>query len=195
MNNPVARILLPAARVVAILTGWCLLAVVVMTCVEIVGRKFFKFSLNGVDEIGGYTLALICAFGFSYVLLRGNHTRIGLLEPFLPQRVRAVLNAITMVAVAAMSLFMAWRGFAELQVSIDLGSVSNSPLQIPMWLPQGLWFGGLALFAVVATALAVHAVLLFVRGRGEINRFYGPPGDADELEQLAAKMRSDGPAQ
>ena len=189
MHNPVARFLMPAARAVALLSGWCLLAVVVLTCVEIVGRKFFRFSLHGVDEIGGYTLALICAFGFSYVLLRGNHTRVSLLEAHLPARLRAVLNVVTMVTIAAVSLFAAWRGFAELQVSIELRSVSNSPLQTPMWLPQGLWFAGLAIFAIVAVTLAVHAVLLFMRGRRELNRFYGPAGGADEVEEVVAKMR------
>jgi TRAP-type C4-dicarboxylate transport system permease small subunit len=194
VDNRVARFLLPAARAVAILSGWCLLVVVVLTCVEIVGRKFFHFSLHGIDEIGGYALALVCAFGFSYVLLRGNHTRIGLVQSHLPARVRAALNAITMAAIAAVSLFAAWRGFAELQVSIELMSVSNSPLQTPMWLPQGLWFAGLAMFAVVATALAAHAVLLFLSGRHEINRFYSPAGSADELEHVAEKIRSEGAA-
>ena len=195
MDNPVARFLLPAARAVAILSGWCLLAVVVLTCVEIVARKFFRFSLHGVDEIGGYALALVCAFGFSYVLLRNNHTRIGLVQEHLPARARAALNVIAMAAIAAVALFAAWRGFAELRVSIELMSVSNSPLQTPMWLPQGLWFAGLAMFAVVAVALTVHAMLLFVRGRREINRFYGPAGSADELEQVVAKIRAGGAAQ
>ena len=72
-NNPLARFLMPLARAAAIFSGWCLLVVVALTCVEIVGRKFFNFSLHGVDEIGGYALAVVCAFGFSYALLRGNH--------------------------------------------------------------------------------------------------------------------------
>jgi TRAP-type C4-dicarboxylate transport system permease small subunit len=191
-DNPLARFLLPATRAAAILSGWCLLVVVVLICVEIVGRKLFSFSLHGVDEIGGYALALVCAFGFSYVLLRNNHTRVGLVQSHLPARVRAALNAITMASIAAVSLFAAWRGFAELKVSIELMSVSNSPLQTPMWLPQGLWFAGLAMFGIVALALAVHAVLLILGGRGEINRFYAPAGSADELEQVVAKIRSDG---
>jgi hypothetical protein len=37
--------------------GWWLLALSVATCVEILGRKFFGFSLQGVDEIGSYTFA------------------------------------------------------------------------------------------------------------------------------------------
>ena len=190
-DNPLARFLLPGARATAIFSGWCLLIVVVLTCVEIVGRRLFSVSLHGIDEIGGYTLALVCAFGFSYALLRNNHTRVDLVQSLLPARVRAALNAIAMASIAAVSLFAAWRGFAEMKVSIEFMSVSNSPLQTPMWLPQGIWFAGLALFASVAIALAVHAVLLLLGGRGEINRFYAPAGSADELEQVVERIQSD----
>jgi hypothetical protein len=96
-----------------------------------------------------------------------------------------------MASIAAISLFAAWRGFAEFQVSIELMSVSNSPLQTPMWLPQGIWFAGLAMFATVAITLAIHAVLLLLGGHGEINQFYAPAGSADELEQVVAKMPSE----
>lgn len=191
-NNPLARFLLPASRAAAIFGGWCLLVVVALTCVEIVGRKFFNFSLHGVDEIGGYALGVVCAFGFSYALLRGSHTRIGLVQSHLPVRVRAALNAITIAALAAVSLFAAWRGFAELRVSIELMSVSNSPLRIPMWLPQGLWFAGLAMFAIVAIALAVHAVLLLLTNFRDVDRLYGSSVSADELERIAARIRSEG---
>lgn len=191
-NNPLARFLLPASRAAAIFSGWCLLVVVALTCVEIVGRKFFNFSLHGVDEIGGYALAVVCAFGFPYTLLRGSHTRIELVHSHLPARVRAALSAITMAALGAVSVFAASRGFAELRVSIELMSVANSPLQTPMWLPQGLWFAGLAMFAIVAFALAVHAVLLLLTNFRDVNRFYSPSGSADELEQISERIRSEG---
>lgn len=191
-NNPLARFLLPAARAAAIFSGWCLLVVVALTCVEIVGRKLFNFSLNGVDEIGGYALAVVCAFGFSYAVLRGSHTRIDLVHSHMPARLRAALSAVTMAALAAVSVFAAWRGFAELRTSIELMSVSNSPLQTPMWLPQGLWFAGLAMFAVVTVALAVHAALLMLTDFRDVNRFYAPAGSADELEQVSERIRSEG---
>jgi TRAP-type C4-dicarboxylate transport system permease small subunit len=182
---------MPVARAAAILCGWCLLVVVGLTCVEIVGRKLFNFSLHGIDEIGGYTLAIVCAFGFSYALLRGSHTRIDIAQSLLPAPVRAALNAIAMTALAVISLFAAWRGLAELRVSIELMSVANSPLQTPMWLPQGLWFVGLAMFAIVSFALAVHAVFLSLTDRREINRIYGHSVSVDDLDEIPARIRSE----
>jgi hypothetical protein len=60
--------------------------------------------------------------------------------------------------------------------------VSNSPLRVPMWLPQGAWFAGLVLFAVTAVVLAVQAVLLWLRDRGAVNARFGPPTVLEEIE-------------
>ena len=190
-DNPLARALMPVARAAAILCGWCLLLVAALTCVEIVARKLFDFSLHGIDEIGGYTLALVCAFGFSYALLRGSHTRIDIVQPLLPARVRATLNVVAMAALAAIALFAAWRGLGELLVSIELKSVANSPLQTPMWLPQGLWFAGIAMFAIVALALAGHAVFLFLTNRREANRYYGHSISAEVLDEVPTRIRAE----
>ncbi|MFP3548586.1 hypothetical protein SB748_34940, partial [Rhizobium sp. SIMBA_035] len=38
--------------------------------------------------------------------------------------------------------------------SIEYRSVSTSPLQVPQWLPQSLWFAGYVFFAVTLVVLA-----------------------------------------
>ena len=76
------------------------------TCVEMVTRKLFNFSLQGVDEVGGYTLAVTSALGFSYTLLaRGAHA--GRLPAVAPaaESLRAFLNTLAMVSLAALALF------------------------------------------------------------------------------------------
>jgi hypothetical protein len=61
-------------------------------------------------------------------------------------------------------------------------SVSNSPLQVPLWIPQGAWLAGLVLFAAVALLLALHAASLLLRGQtGDVNRWYGPRTVAEEI--------------
>ena len=37
----------------AIASGWCLMAIAVLTCVKVLGRKFFAFSFQGIDELSG----------------------------------------------------------------------------------------------------------------------------------------------
>ena len=182
----------PVARAVAIACGWALMAISVLTCIDIVGRKFFAFSFQGVDELSGYTMAIVSAAGFAYALSTRAHMRITLLFPHIPPLARSVLNVVAMLTLAGMAVFCAVRGFAEVQASlgIDHGEWTdptqwrrvNTPLQTPLWIPQALWFVGLALFAAMTTACAVQAVGLLFRDRARLDRLYGPHTLDEEIE-------------
>lgn len=181
-DNPLARGLTPVTRLFAILCGLWLLGYSLLVCADIVARRYFAVSLQGTDEIGGYTGAVLAAFGFAHALVRRRHTRIELFLGAVPTWPRALTNVVAAVAIAAFSAFVAWRGWHELADSIDFMSVSNSPLQVPLWIPQGAWLAGLVVFALVAALLALHALSLLLRGRAdEVNRWYGPPTVAEEI--------------
>ena len=155
--NPVSRFFAPPARFLAILSGWWLIALSFLTVAEILLRKFFSISLQGVDEIGGYTTAIVSAFGFACALTVKGHTRVDFLLGRMPALLRAVLNALAYALLAGMAIYGAWRGWAVLQESIEFQAHANSPLQTPLWLPQGAWMIGLLLFALCAGAMAAHA--------------------------------------
>jgi TRAP-type C4-dicarboxylate transport system permease small subunit len=187
-SNPFTRALQGAIELATLACGWWLIALSVATCVEMVSRKLFNYSLQGIDEIGGYTLAVTSAIGFSYALLLKAHTRVDFLLSKLPVAVRAFLNLAAMVTLAAMALFAVYRGYIVPSESIEFQSVSTSPLQTPLWIPHALWFAGWVLFAVCATILAGHAALLFVRDRAELNRQYGPLTLEEEIEAEAGEL-------
>ncbi len=181
--NPVANALRPIARGAVLVCGWWLLAVAAMTCVEIVGRKLFSFSLQGVDEIGGYTLAVTSSLALTYALLNRGHTRVDFLFVRLPARAQAAINVVSLALLAALAVFSAWRGYTVLAESIELKSRSITPLQTPLWLPQSLWLAGLVLFALTALALAIHAAWLVPRQPARLNALYGPLTVEEEIEQ------------
>ena len=124
------------SRAGAIVAGWALLAISFATVVEILGRKYFNFSFRSLDEIGGYMLAGVSAFGFAYALSKHSHMRVTLLFPYIPPSVQSVLNAFAMVSLAAMAAFCAWRGGIEVLEHLTTGKRSNTPLsvqQLPGW--------------------------------------------------------------
>ena len=182
-QNPVANAFEPAARFIAVAGGYWLMLIAVATCIEVISRKVFSFSLLGVDEVGGYTLAVLAALGFSYALVDRAHTRIDFMIGRLPASVKAAANALAMFSLAAMALFAVWRGLDVLKESIEFQSRAPTPLQTPLWIPQTLWLAGLAFFALVATTLALHAGALMIRDRGRLNTFYGPPTLEEEIEK------------
>ena len=184
-ENPVARALAAPARWCAILAGWWLLGLAVLTVVEILCRKFFSISLQGVDEIGAYTLAIFSTLGFAWALVLKAHTRVDFMLGRMPAWLRAVLNATAYALLAAMAVYAAWRGWHVLEESLEFQSHANSPLQTPLWLPQSLWLAGLVMFALAATAMGAHACWLLLVDRARLNRLYGPMTLEEEVEAEA----------
>lgn len=186
-----------------LLSGWWMILLSLATCFEMVSRKLFQYSLQGIDEIGGYTLAVTSAIGFSYTLITRGHTRIDFLVSKLPPKGRAFMNTLAMVTLAALATFAVYRASSELSETVEFQSTATTPLQTPLWIPQSLWFTGYALFAIISIYLAAHAMFLLLRGRAaELNKLYGPQTLEEEIESEAGDLlreaqqsHADAPAQ
>ena len=167
----------------ALACGWWLIALSVATCIEMLGRKVLGFSLQGVDEIGSYTYAIVGSVGFAHTLITRSHTRVDFLISRFSPRVRSVLNLAAMLTLTALSLLCVWRGAAVVAESIDLKATASTPLATPMWIPQSLWLAGYVLFAVVAAWAACESLRLFLRGdHAGINDKFGPQTLDEEIE-------------
>lgn len=187
--NLFSRSLTRLVDTLVLIVGWWLVILSILTCIEMVTRKLFNFSLQGVDEVGGYTLAVCAAIGYSYTLITRGHTRIDFLVGKLPAKARAALNALAMLTLAAMAVFCILRGWVVLSESIEFQSHSTTPLQTPMWIPQSIWFVGWVIFAMICVYLALHALLLLVRGETTaLNKTYGPQTLEEEIESEAGEV-------
>lgn len=180
--NPVARRLEPPVRWMQIVMGWALVALCIATTVEVLGRRLFGFSLQGVNEIGAYLLAVSSTWGFSIALLQRAHSRVDFLFPRFPVALQSVLNLVASVLLGAIGIFAAIQGWQVLKDTLRWQATANTPLQTPMWIPQGLWLIGLIVFAAVSGALAVHAIYLAFRDRTLLNRYYGPPSLQEQID-------------
>ena len=180
MDGPI-RFYGAVARVCCILAGWSLMLISVATCVEIITRKYFDYSFKGLDELGGYMLAGVSAFGFAYTLAKRSHMRVTLLFPYVSTSVQAILNVLAMVTLAAMAAFCAYRGIFEVLDSLASGKRSNTPLQVPIWIPQLVWLAGMMLFAAGAILMAMHSLQLLFGNRLQLNRLYGPQSLEEEI--------------
>lgn len=169
-------------RLVGILAGYACLGLSFLIVVEIVGRKIFNFSIQGVDEIGGYVVAVTGTFGMALAAASRAHTRIDVLLTRLPAAAQTVLNLTAYVCLAAGAAFMAYMAWVTLSDSIAFKSVSSTPLQVPLWIPQSLWLGGLVLFALTAVVMAARGVFALRRGLSHAERVLAPPTVAEEIE-------------
>lgn len=180
--NPLLRWLGPPVRALQLLGGWALVAISVATLYDIVARRLFGHSVQGVAELGAYLLAIVSAFGFASALLQKAHSRVDFLFGRFPPLMRAVLNLLAAVSLAGMACFAAWHAWGVLDETLLFQSRSNTPLATPMWIPQGLWWIGLLAFAIVAVIAALHAAWLFVADRVLLEHWYGPLSVQGQIE-------------
>lgn len=173
-DNPVARVLGPVVALFQIACGWALLAICVATLYDIVARRLFGHSVQGVNEIGAYLLAIVSAFGFASALLQKAHSRVDFLYAYLPKPAISFLNLLAALLLFVLAAISVYEGHNVLDESLLFESQAATPLQTPMWIPQGLWIGGLALFAGVTFACAVHATYLYFKDRPRLDKLYGP---------------------
>lgn len=173
----------------ATLFGTIFLGLAVIVSVETITRKFFNFSLQGADELGGYALAVGSTVAFSLALMGRAHIRVDVFHEKLPRRLQAFLNWFSIVSLAVLGLFIAWVAFKVLRDTLQYGSTAQTPWATPLIWPQGVWYVGLVVFALVASGFALRATWLVVQGRIDtLNRDFHPKSAKEELKEELADL-------
>ena len=164
--------------------GAIFLVLSVVVAVETVSRKVFNISLQGADELGGYALAVGSTIAFSLALMGRNHIRVDVFHEKFPRALQAALNWLSIVALAALGLFIAWIAWKVIGDTRQYGSTAQTPWATPLIIPQSVWYAGLVIFALVATGYALRATLLLGSGRiDELNHDFHPKSAKEELKE------------
>lgn len=144
--------------------GAALVGISLLISAEIVMRGLFGFSFGGADELSGYVLACTSAWAFGYTALRGGHIRVDTLTLVLPTRVRRLLDVIAAASLFLFAAFLTYHAWSVFALSFALSSQSATPLKVILWVPQGIWVGGLTVFAAIGLAITVAAAIALARG-------------------------------
>lgn len=172
--------------------GALLLVAAVIVSIDVLARKMFTVSLGGADELSGYAFAIGTAWSFAHVLLERGNVRVDALYGVLPVPLRRALDLVALVALGTFIAVVVRYGYAVLAQSLALSARSNSALAIPLAIPQGLWWGGYALFmtALVVMTLRVAAALV-QRDDAAVARLAGARSTEDEANEEIASAVGD----
>lgn len=168
------------ARVTALLGGFVLLLLILLTTLSILGRALNKFLHNtlfdgvlapisqflldlGIGEINGSyeVLEAGVAFAiFSFLPIcqfHGVHATVDVFTSALPRRVNRWIAAFWEVILAAVILLLIWRLYGGLDRYIRNGETTLF-LQFPVWWAYALSFAA----GLVACIVAVYCALMRV---------------------------------
>ena len=171
-------------NIIGILSGYAYLGLSFLIVFEIVSRHFLNFSLQGVDEIGGYVVAVTGTVGMALATWYRAHTRIDILHTRLPGSVRAILNVLVYLVLTCGATFMAYMAWSTLAETIEFKSVSSTPLQTPIWIPQSLWFCGLIVFTLTTMAMLIKGFIGLFDGWQSADEYLSPTSLEQEIRQV-----------
>lgn len=164
--------------------GWVFILCAGFVTVDVLLRNFLGFSSRATTEITGYMLAFGIAWGLAHALATRSHIRIDVLVNRLPLEWRQVLHAFALALMTGFALFIAWCAWLLVDESILFNAKDTSALSIPLVIPQGLWFIGIGMLALMSLSLMVEVICLLATGRAaEIDELMGPRGYQEETAE------------
>lgn len=176
-----------ASQTAAWFGGGLLLLVAAIITFDVIARKLFLLSLGGSDELAGYVLAISTSWGLSFTLIRRANIRIDALYMRLRQGVTVWLDLVALLSMVCFMSFVTWFATGLWLNSIEMRSTANTPLQTPLWIPQGLWAAGFVVFLLVLLVLLARVVGLLARGdRAGVGRIAGIRTVAEEVHDEVA---------
>jgi TRAP-type C4-dicarboxylate transport system permease small subunit len=140
-------------RTLGVVSAIILLILVMITCVDVVGRYFLNMPLNGAFEM---TEVLLVALVFSALPLateRREHVEVDLLATIFSQNINRLLIAFGGLFTAAVLLTFSWRLTIHAMKAAEDGAVTNA-LEIPL--------ASIGYFAAVACFIS--AIIAVLRG-------------------------------
>ena len=171
-------------RLLAWVFGVIFLALSIVVTVETITRKLFNYSIQGADELGGYALAAGSVIAFSLALVGRNHIRVDVFQERFPSRLQAALNVLSYVLLAAFAVLLAFVAFKVLADTLAYRSTAPTPWQTPLIWPQGVWYAGLVVFALITAGYAARAVWLYSRGEFDrVNHEFPPKSAKEEVKE------------
>lgn len=145
-----------------------LFSLILVTCVDVVGRYVFSAPLSGAFEITEILLAALVFAALPLTTERKEHIEVDLLNVVIKGPVAKYMSAFAGLFSAALLATLAWRLAAHAVSAAHDGAVTNA-LSIPL-----APFGYLAAFSCL-----VSAFIAFMRGIHPPRDFDQDGGDGD----------------
>jgi len=157
------RIVVPVLEYVAAAVMFCLM---LLTCVDVIGRYFLNKPLWGGFELTEMLLAALIFAGLPLVTLRNEHVVVDLFDPVTPDWLFRIQHVAACAIGCVCTGYLAWRLWLRAE-ALDRAGETTSQLQFKLaWLTYAM----AVLMALTAAALIVTLFRLphrHIPGEGE----------------------------
>ena len=142
----------------------------------VLAREVFHHSDVWVTESTTYLMGYMTFVGGATLAWQGRHLKVDVVQHFVADRAKHVLDIVSCVIVTAVALVLLWLGYTFWTDAWTSGEKSWGMLSIPLWIPYLSLFVGAILLAF---GQVVRLLLLFDP------RAADPPGDVPLGREVA----------
>lgn len=139
------------------LAGLCIVAILLLVCIEVVLRQF-RHSMLVADEIAGYLNAAAVFLGLAYTLRSGGFIRVEVVYDAMPSGLRIFARWIFTTIAAAFVAIVLFYAVLHVLYAFEQDTRAVSVLNTPEWLPQSVMVIGLAVLLLQLGAFIVDRV-------------------------------------
>lgn len=141
------------------LAAFCMIAIFVLTMVQMVGR-YVNFNPQGLTNYVGYLTGATTFLALAHTLNRGAHVRVTLFLTLLG-RYKFFAELVGLAVSAGIGVWFSWYCWTTVYDSYQFGDLSEGLDATPLWIPQLSMAIGFTLFAI---AVCDHLIRLMVTG-------------------------------
>jgi TRAP-type C4-dicarboxylate transport system permease small subunit len=109
-----------------------MLLILLVTCVDVIGAKIFQRPVPGALDIVMQAQLAAVAFSMASTLMVGRHIRVTFLLPYIPRRMRAVVEIIIQVFCFLLFALIIWR-LTVYGYGLQRGHEVSSTIKIPLY--------------------------------------------------------------
>jgi TRAP-type C4-dicarboxylate transport system permease small subunit len=151
-------------RLEALLIGYGMILIAVLTIANVLSRSLLGESLAFVEELSQFLIVFITFIGLSYGASQGRHIRMTALYDQLSKRPRKVLMVVIAATTALLMFLLAYYALTYIETVHVLGTESPA-LGVPLWAvyvsaPVGFVLAGIQYALTVARNLRSPGVYI-----------------------------------
>lgn len=156
-----------AARVLGVIAGAALFAMMALTFVDVIGRYGFHRSIFGAAEIIESLMIVTVFAGLAFITARNEHITVTLMDTLIARHIGAPQRWASIAISVGCTLLITWQMFEHGLDQLDSGK-RTAVLDLPQWVqPMSAAVLSLAGFALLVVAVA--------RTRGRLGATAGDP--------------------
>ena len=145
------------SRLTGIFAICVLVAMMLLTVLNVVMRAFFNSPIPGDVELIEVGMVCVGFLGLAWCATKGMHISVDLVVTFLPKRSQAVIDSFGYLIGLGISILLAWRGFMEGVANREMNNLSST-LGFPLFPFYWITALGYGVFCLAILVLLVRSL-------------------------------------